>query len=171
MGKINNIILIGMSLCGKTTVGKVLSEKTNFEYIDTDELIELQEKMKIKNIFDTFGEVYFREREREIINFLKNKNNTVISTGGGMPAFYDNMDKLNNIGITIFLEVPLSIIRKRNNNDSSRPVLQNKSQEQIEALYKERIQFYRKSKIYISVQNMNADEIADIIIAGINKIK
>lgn len=168
---IENIILIGMSLCGKTTIGKLLSKKANLEYIDTDKLIELQENMTIVNIFNNYGESYFREKEKDIISLLKQKKNTIISAGGGMPAFYDNMDKLNQIGITIFLDVPLSVIIKRSGKDNLRPLLLNKCEAEIKALYEERIQFYKKAQITVNAGEMNKNEIVNIILDKLAEIK
>ena len=94
---------------GKTSVGKILAKHLKFSFIDTDLEIENQENKTINQIFKFSGESYFRMLEK---NFLKNlnKNNFVISTGGGFPIFNDNMSQLLNLGTTIFLETSLQEI-------------------------------------------------------------
>ena len=74
--------------CGKTTIGKIIARKLNLDFIDTDKLIEEREGRKIKEIFDTNGEGYFRDKEHEICAELSNEDNKVIATGGGALTFY-----------------------------------------------------------------------------------
>ena len=86
------ICIIGMPGSGKSTIGKQLSEKLKYSFFDTDEEIEKQEKIKIKDIFSKKGEDYFRSVETTVFNKLINKNKIVISTGGGLVI--KNLNKL-----------------------------------------------------------------------------
>ncbi|WP_034429066.1 shikimate kinase, partial [Caldisalinibacter kiritimatiensis] len=79
----SNIVLIGFMGTGKTTIGKFISERTEMDFLDTDKLIEELNKMKIPEIFDKYGESFFRNEERKVVNKIYLKNNSVISTGGG----------------------------------------------------------------------------------------
>ena len=88
---------------GKTTIGKLLSKVLNFDFLDTDKIIELKEQMSCKEIFKKNGENYFRTMEMQLLPSLKNTN-TVIATGGGLPIYNDNFKKLNSIGTTIYLK-------------------------------------------------------------------
>ena len=78
------ICIIGMPGSGKSTIGKQLSEKLKYSFFDTDEEIEKQEKIKIKDIFLKKGENYFRSVETAVFSKLINKNKIIISTGGGL---------------------------------------------------------------------------------------
>ena len=99
----SSIILIGMMGSGKTTVGKILANKINFKFIDSDDLIEKQEDKSINDIFLLKGENYFRELEKNLISKFKYKS-FVLATGGGLPVFNDNFDKLINIGTIVYLK-------------------------------------------------------------------
>ena len=78
-----NLVLIGMMGCGKSTIGKIVSKKSDLKFIDTDELIEIQERMKIKEIFKKKGEIYFRQVEEKIVAKVLKLNRHVIALGGG----------------------------------------------------------------------------------------
>ena len=99
----SSIILIGMMGSGKTTVGKILADEINFKFIDSDDLIEKQEDKSITDIFLSKGEDYFRELEKNLISKFNHKH-FVLATGGGLPVFNDNFDKLINIGTIVYLK-------------------------------------------------------------------
>ena len=88
---------------GKTTVGKILADEINFKFVDSDDLIEKQEDKSITDIFLSKGEDYFRELEKNLILKFKHKS-FVFATGGGLPVFNDNFDKLINIGTIVYLK-------------------------------------------------------------------
>ena len=97
----SNIILIGYMGSGKTTLGKKLAKKLGFEFLDTDDFIEDSTNKSIPEIFNELGEDGFRKLEYDVLNAL-DVNNCVISVGGGMPCFYNNIDTLNSIGVTCY---------------------------------------------------------------------
>ena len=105
-----NIILIGFMGVGKGSVARELVKNSNYIAIDTDDLIESMENRKIKNIFETDGEAYFREIEKKVSVWLeKSVKNTLISTGGG---FY-KVKNLRKIGIVVLLDSPFDAIIQR----------------------------------------------------------
>ncbi|EJO5346977.1 shikimate kinase [Clostridium botulinum] len=154
----DNIILIGMPLSGKSTLGIELSKIFKYDLIDTDTVIEEMECKSIKEIFKIHDENYFRQKELDIIDKLKNKKNKIISTGGGMPIHNDNIYKLKNIGFTIYLKVPLEELIRRmiKKRDDTRPLLKNNNAELLEKIYKERIETYEKA--HTIIDNNNKDE-------------
>ena len=89
--------------CGKSYVGRNLAPLLGFEYIDVDKYIEEKEGLTIKEIFEQKGEDYFRLQEKEFIAQVDSEENLVVSTGGGAPCFFDNMDVMNEKGLTIYL--------------------------------------------------------------------
>lgn len=116
---------------GKTTFGKKLAEKLNYQFIDTDKAIEELVGMSIKAIFKTKGEAYFRTLERSFIEQITVQK-TVIATGGGLPCYYCNMDLLNQKGVTVYLKYTVDELFERLKLDkSSRPLLLDKSNEQL----------------------------------------
>ena len=87
--------------CGKSYVGRNLAPLLGFDYIDVDKYIEEKEGLTIKEIFEQKGEDYFRQAEKDFIHQLDTGQNLVISTGGGAPCFFDNMEVMNEKGLTI----------------------------------------------------------------------
>src|SRR3989344_4028638 len=99
-----NIVLIGMRGSGKSTIGKILSQKLKTDLIETDSLIEKSEGQKINTIVQKNGWNYFRNVERNVISGLKDKDNVVIATGGGMVLDRKNINILNKNGLLIYLQ-------------------------------------------------------------------
>ena len=130
-----NIVLIGMAGCGKTTVGKNLAEKIGFRFIDTDEEI-VKKYGDIVEIFKTKGETAFRKMESEIIKEISALQGVVIATGGGAVLKKDNIDSLKLNGKIYFLDRPLEDIIPT----SDRPLSSNK--EDLEKRFYERYDIY-----------------------------
>ncbi len=147
-----NIILVGFMGSGKTTISRIISKKHNMRFLDSDKLIEKKEHLTIKEIFSKKGEKYFRELERQLIkNEISFCNNCVISTGGGMPCFFDNMKNLKSKGWVIFLNIPFDEIVKRVRNTDKRPLF--KDVEKAKKLYLERIDCYKQAHFIINLEN------------------
>lgn len=144
------IILIGFMGCGKTTLGRKLARQLNYEFVDADDAIEERYKISIKDIFAKYGEAHFRKLEREFILSLKGKENIVLSTGGGMPCFGDNMQLLNEAGTTFYLQRSVPELAYRLfHAKKSRPLIQGKNHDQlvdfIGNLLPRREEFYLKA--------------------------
>ena len=117
-----NIVLCGFMGCGKSTIGKALAEKLNLEFIDTDALIEENEGMKISEIFEKYGEKYFRECETKLIEKLSNEEGRIIALGGGLAANSENHKFLKNSGKIVFLNCSIEETLKRILGDKTRPL-------------------------------------------------
>ncbi|HHS48357.1 MAG TPA: shikimate kinase [Desulfurella acetivorans] len=121
-----NLILIGFMGSGKTSIGKLISKQFNYEFIDTDALIEKKMKMPIKKIFRTFGEYFFRKLERYVLINTNPKKPFVLATGGGMPCFKNNIDIMKKKGTIIYLKIPKKRLFKTDNKN--RPLFNDKAQ-------------------------------------------
>ena len=152
------IYLIGMPGSGKSTVGKKLANKINYQYIDMDEYIENKLNKKIPLIFSEDGEAYFRLKEKEVLNDFLSLDNVIISTGGGVIKDKSNKDLMN--GKIIFIDVDLSILENRLKNDNTRPLLKVKT---VKELYDERIDNY-KYFYNLRVENIKVDDCVNDII-------
>lgn len=127
-----NVILIGYMGSGKTTLGKKLASRLGLQFMDTDKLIESQESKTITEIFANHGENYFRELEKSLVFQLKEQDNLLISTGGGLPCFNNLMDELKEMGITIYLKRPAKELAHRVlNSKKKRPLTDGKSEEEL----------------------------------------
>lgn len=161
----NKIILIGFMSSGKTTVAKILSIKKNIIHIDTDLEIERRFSLKIGEIFDKYGESFFREQESIILKKIENSNsNMIISTGGGTPIHSSNMQKLNKIGKTIYLESSFDFLYKNLKRDKeSRPLCKMYSKKELNKIYNERIKIYSNAHLKIDCRKKSLSNISEEI--------
>ncbi len=120
-----NIILVGMMSSGKSTLGKKLARLLGYRFLDLDKLIETSEGMAISTIFSLKGESYFREIESKLLKEIHPNRSVVLASGGGTPCFFDNMNYIRNLGLSIFLDVPAADLAKRieNHGKDDRPIL------------------------------------------------
>lgn len=155
------IALCGFMGCGKTTKGKKLAERLGAEFIDTDDLIVQKENMSINDIFSTFGEEYFRDRETDVIReVLSSDTDIVISLGGGTVMREQNRDMLKEKSTVFFIKTPISVICKRLTGDKNRPLF---NAESASKLYESRLPVYEKTAHYIVDDNSDIDDTVDII--------
>lgn len=138
----NNIYLIGMPGCGKSAFGKALAKRTKREFYDTDAVIVKREG-PISEIFSQKGEQYFRKLESQILCELGEKENAVISTGGGIIKNPKNIKQMKRTGKICFLDRPLERIYA-DVDRKSRPLLAG-GEDKLKALYEERYSIYCKS--------------------------
>ena len=149
-----SITLIGMPGCGKTTIGKLLSKKLNYQFIDIDSYIEEKQGKTIDEIFKN-GEEYFRNIETEACRELGEIKNSIISSGGGVVKRYINIEYLKRESIVIFIDRPL--IQILNDIDvKKRPLLAN-GKEVLYKLYDERYELYKNYCDY-RVENIGSLE-------------
>lgn len=158
-----NIILIGMPASGKSTVGRHLAKKLNMDFIDTDNLIEKCEGMKLQEIINKKGNDYFWKVEEEVLCNL-NCRGTVIATGGSAVLFPKAIEHMRQMGIIIYLEQSLSWLKKRLYNLDSRGVTLDEG-ESIESLYNYRVPLYKRySQTTVEVANKSVEEVVNEII-------
>ena len=158
-----NIILCGFMASGKTSVAKALSKELAYPYIDTDELIVKESKMSIPEIFDKYGEDYFRDLEFDIANKLKDFNNTIISTGGGMLTFDRNVEVLKEVGTIIHIKREFDDIYQTLLKDKTRPLATQKTKEELKDLYKKRLDKYIFASDYMVYNKYFSQCVKDII--------
>ncbi len=155
------VFLIGMMGAGKSSVGRCLAKTLKYKFIDTDQLIEEQEKRSIESIFKENGESYFRNIERDIINQF-DKKKCVYSTGGGFPIFNRNIDKLKVIGQVVYLKTSsVVLLNNRIKNNSSRPMFQDATS--FEKLHKQRESIYCEADFIVKTDYKIPEEIASEI--------
>ncbi|WP_071393722.1 shikimate kinase [Bacillus tuaregi] len=163
-----SIVFVGFMGVGKTTIGKLVAEKLNRDFIDVDEVIEKEFGMTPREIFEAYGEKTFREREKALSISLSKQPSQVISLGGG--AFLNEEIRqacLENSHV-IFLDLSWEAWKERLSLIlDSRPVLQNKSLEEIEELFYSRQKAYSLSHIKVSTDHLNEEEAANHIMESL----
>lgn len=133
-----NIVLIGISGSGKTTMGKALAKGLSREFIDLDSLIVKRENQDIESIFSKRGEAGFREAESEAIKSISKKKNSIIACGGGAVLKEENMNMLTQNGIVVFMNRPLSDILNTVNL-SDRPLLRGNPRKLLDIFEKRKV--------------------------------
>jgi len=152
--------------CGKSYVGRNLAPLLGFEYVDIDKYIEEKESLTIKEIFEQKGEAYFRNQEKKYIHEVDTNQNLVVSTGGGAPCFFDNMDVMNEKGLTIYLNRNKEkTIWRLLKGQYKRPLIADLSPEELEHFYDERLEsrkpFYEKAQLHVG--DADVDEIVEML--------
>ena len=160
----NNISLIGMAGCGKSTVGSAISEKFNLSYIDTDHLIEKQFQMTLEDIKKRFGYKFVRSSEEEVIISI-NSSTQIISTGGSAVYSSLSMKHLKSFSKIIYIDTPLATIVERIDIGQERG-LAVPDGVSISDIYSERKPLYEEFSEHIVDGSKSIDE----IIADIQKI-
>lgn len=153
------IFLVGYMGAGKTTLGKALAQRMKLFYIDTDQFIENRYHKKVSDIFASEGEEQFRHIEYRMLREVSEIENAVISTGGGLPCFNDNMALMNCAGVTVYLEVSVEELAARlEAGKTIRPVLQNRSGEELVDFIRENLNkrrsFYEQAGICFRAERM-----------------
>ncbi len=156
---------------GKSHIGKQLAQLLDYLFIDTDHLLENTEGSSIAQIFETRGEIAFRQLESDALKGLSKWDNIVVATGGGAPCFQDNMTYINNSGISIYLKTDSNLLLQRLLPErEKRPLLRGRSEADllafIESKVSERMAFYEQADIIIT-QNSNEQDVAQEILAAI----
>lgn len=159
------IYLIGLPGSGKSTLGKMLAQKLNYSYFDMDDVICAKEKQTIEEIFADKGENYFRELEYDILHQTFELKNTIVSTGGGVPCFFDNMNEMKKHGVTIFINPTTEELTNRlfGQGGENRPMLKGKTNKQvfdfIESKYKERAPYYEQAALIFRTNTLKLVDI------------
>ena len=145
------VFLIGYMGAGKTTLGKAFARAMGLTFVDLDWYIEERFHKTVSQIFAERGEEGFRELEKRMLHEASDFENVVISVGGGTPCFFDNMDYMNQVGETVFLDVDNKVLfRRLKVAKQQRPLLANKTDEELMAFIQEalekRLPHYTKAK-------------------------
>lgn len=126
------ILLIGFMAAGKTTLGKALAAELGLQFVDLDHYIENRFRCSVSKLFAERGEEVFRQIERNMLHEVAEFEDVVISTGGGTPCFFDNMDYMNAQGTTVFLDASVDVIYTRLTIARvQRPLVANKTEEEL----------------------------------------
>jgi shikimate kinase len=150
MARIQRVFLIGPMGAGKTTIGRVLAQNLQLEFVDSDQEIEERTGADIPWIFDVEGEAGFRERELKVIAELTLRDGVLLATGGGVVIKPENRSALAGRGIVVYLHATLAQQVARTGRDKQRPLLQTEDPEQtLRDLMAVRDPLYREIADYI----------------------
>ena len=147
--------------CGKSTIGKQLSERLEYQFLDTDQQIEAKEEKTISAIFEKQGEAYFRSAEKQFLSEL-NCEHTVVATGGGMVELAEFHRLISSLGKSVYLKCSAaSLIQRIGKNQTSRPNYID--EDQFSALLLNRAPKYEKADLIIDAEHLTIEQICDQI--------
>lgn len=153
---------------GKSRVGKELAEKIGFDFHDLDDIFEERFRISIVDFFDKYGEDNFRRIEENLLRETKKLDNVVVSTGGGTPCYYRNMDFILENGISIYIRYDIpSLLERLKNIRRKRPVLKDVPYDKLEPFITEQLaqreQFYLKANYIIEGARINPEKVLAIL--------
>jgi len=162
------VFLVGYMGSGKSTLGRKLSGVLGISWIDIDDEFETRYKIGIADFFSKYGEAAFRKIEHELLLEFTKVSDILISTGGGMPCFFDNMDLMNKTGLTIYLKAtPELLISRIEFSTRKRPLFQQMKGkhflQNITQHLNSREKYYKKAQIVIDAENPDLKELSSLI--------
>jgi shikimate kinase len=160
-----NVVLIGFMASGKTSVGRRLAQRLGYGFLDTDQFIENELGCSIAELFSIQGEAYFRGIESRLAQRLRGLQNTVISTGGGMPITPGNLERLRHAGPVVFIKASLEDILKRLERDTRRPKVQGGDlRGTVTALLAQRLPLYEQADLVVESHGKGVNRVCGEII-------
>ncbi|MFI5218490.1 MAG: shikimate kinase [Bacteroidia bacterium] len=163
------IYLIGFMGCGKSTVGKKLAKKLGYLFVDLDEAIEQQNGKSISKIFEEEeGEKKFRTLESNTLKDISTKEEVVVATGGGTPCFNDNLQLMNETGITIYISMSHgSLFHRLAKSKAKRPLIKELSDIKLMDFIMDvlpfRDEFYSKALFTVKGEDIKVEKILELI--------
>lgn len=153
---------------GKTTAAKRIATRLGWDVADTDAMFEEKYRISVCDFFHKYDEQLFRKLESEILKSTENMENTVVSTGGGLACFFDNMDWMNQHGLTVFMRIsPEAAADRILHSKRKRPLTDNKTEEELAEYirhhYAERLPFYEQAKIIVKSEDFDLENLIKLI--------
>lgn len=159
------IYLVGFMGSGKTTVGRALADRLGWCFVDLDEEIEAEQGMSIADIFDRFGEEHFRKLETEAIRKrarrVRGGHPVVMALGGGAFARSENVELLEDNGVTVWLDCPLELARRRVEKNDARPLARDPGK--FAELYESRRTYYARADFRVETAAEDPEPAVDAI--------
>ena len=160
-----NIYLVGFMATGKTHIGKELAKKIKWHFIDLDDLIELRERRRIRDIFARDGEPYFRRLETRALNEVAKEKQFVVACGGGIVLNPDNIKTMKATGMMIGLAASVAVILKRAQASGDRPLLNVPDpKKRVELLLKLRAPYYAQADKTIDTSRLSPAQVVAKIV-------
>lgn len=161
----STIVLIGMMGAGKTTVGRRLAKRLDLDFVDSDAEIEKAAQMSVADIFESYGESYFRDGERRVLTRLLDEGTKVIATGGGAFMDAETRKLISGKATVVWLEASLDVLVERTSRRDTRPLLRNGDpKETLSGLLDERTPVYEQADVVVKSSDGPHDTVVTSII-------
>lgn len=163
-----SLVLVGLMGCGKSSVGRRLATVLELPFVDADDEIERAAGKTIPEIFETYGEPYFRDGERRVIARILQTGPQVLATGGGAYMAPETRQRVRDSGVSIWLKAELSILLKRVARRDNRPLLKTVDPEaRMRTLMNERYPIYAEADVTVESRDVPHDIIVDDVLAAL----
>lgn len=164
------VFFIGFMGCGKTTWSRKLANYLGFEFMDLDQMLEVKAGMTIAEYFTQHGQDAFRQLESQVLKETEYPENVIVSTGGGLPCFFDNLQWMNANGQTLYIKLtPKTLAERLDKGKTTRPLIAGKHGDELIAFIAEKLAeregFYNQATHVVNGIDMSVEMLADIISA------
>ena len=164
----DKIYIVGYMGAGKTTTAKRLAGRLGWEVVDTDALFEEKYRISVDDFFQKYDEPLYRKLESEVLKSTETMEHMVVSTGGGTACYFDNMEWMNQHGLTVFLQIsPKAAVDRVLHSRHKRPLARGKSEEELMEYvnwhYASRIPFYEQAKITVKSEDLDLEALMERI--------
>ena len=163
----DNVVLVGFMGAGKSVCGRLLARRLGRCFVETDDMIVAREGRSIPEIFRDEGEERFRQLETETLDALTLKSGDVIATGGGLPCREGRMERLRELGTVVWLDGDVHQLLERARRVGNRPMLDGRSGDEIEELYRARRPYYGKAHLTIDTTGRSVDQVVWLVLAAL----
>ena len=162
------IYLTGYMYSGKTTVGHKLATRLGYQWADLDQMLETTFHTTIPIFFKRYGEEAFRKIEQKLLHSTADFDNVVISTGGGTPCHFDNIQWMNRHGISVYFDVTVeTLLRRATVSKKPRPILSGMTDEErtnfIQQQLTQRLPYYKKAQIIFPADKPDLDQLVKLV--------
>ena len=169
------IYLIGYMGAGKTSVGRILAQRMNLMFIDLDQYIENRFHRTVPQLFVEKGESGFRTLEQHMLAEVSDFEDVLISTGGGTPCFFDNMEQMKQHGTIVYLHVSVEeLVKRLMLHQNTRPLLKDMSREEMTAFVADALEkrdsYYRQADITFDAELMDTEQETHVAAESLEKI-
>jgi shikimate kinase len=162
------VFIIGFMGCGKTTWGRKLANHLGFDFLDLDHVFEAKVGKTITEYFTEYGQDAFREMESTILKETDYPENVIVSTGGGLPCFFDNMAWMNTHGQSLYIKLsPKTLAERLDKGKTTRPLILGKHGEELVAFIAEKLaereSFYEQATHIVNGIDMSVERLVDVL--------
>ena len=160
----DRIYIVGYMGAGKTTTARRLAQRMGWEVVDTDALFEEKYKISVNDFFNKYDEALYRKLESEVLKATESLDHVVVSTGGGTACYFDNMEWMNQHGLTVFMRIsPKAAVDRVIHSRHKRPLAEGKSEEELTEFvnqhYASRMPFYEQARITVKSEDFDLEDL------------
>ena len=163
----NRLYIVGYMGAGKTTAARRLANHLGWEVVDTDAMFEEKYKISVCDFFNKYDEPLYRKLESEVLKSSADLENVVISTGGGTACYFDNMEWMNQQGLTVFLRISQkAVVDRLLHAKRKRPLAEGKTEAELTEFvnehYTARLPFYEQAKITVKAEDLDLENLIQL---------